>query len=81
MQFIRNEFSIYNQVSSFFGKLSKDRMVVCAGGNANGGQTCEMLPPHMKLWDEFPQTLAYRSWNPGMAATSWGLVLAGSYYR
>ena len=56
-------------------------MVVCAGGNANGGQTCEMLPPHMKLWDDFPQTLAYRSWNPGMAATSWGLVLAGSYYR
>ena len=59
----------------------QDRMVVCAGGNANGGQTCEMLPPHMKLWDDFPQTLAYRSWNPGMAATSWGLVLAGSYYR
>merc|ERR1712048_1164579 len=39
----------------------QDRMVVCAGGNANGGQTCEMLPPHMKLWDDFPQTLAYRS--------------------
>ena len=59
----------------------KDRMVVCAGGNANGGQTCEMLPPHMKLWDDFPSLLTYRSWGPGMAAAPWGLVLAGSYYR
>jgi len=58
----------------------QDRMVVCAGGNANGGQTCEMLPPHMKLWDDFPSLLTYRSWGPGMAAAPWGLVLAGSYY-
>ena len=56
-------------------------MVVCAGGNANGGQTCEMLPPHMKLWDDFPSLLTYRSWGPGMASAPWGLVLAGSYYR
>jgi N-acetylneuraminic acid mutarotase len=34
----------------------------------------------MKFWDRFPSLLTYRSWGPGMAAASWGLVVAGSYY-
>jgi len=39
-----------------------------------------MLAPHMKVWERFPPLLTYRSWGPGMAAATWGLVIAGSYY-
>lgn len=58
----------------------QERMIVCGGGNANAGQTCEMMPPHLKHWERFPPMLTYRSRGPGMAATKWGLLVAGANY-
>ncbi|CBY12389.1 unnamed protein product [Oikopleura dioica] len=58
----------------------QERMIICGGGNANAGQTCEMMPPHLKHWERFPPMMTYRSRGPGMAATSWGLLVAGANY-
>ena len=55
-------------------------MIICGGGNANAGQTCEMMPPHLKHWERFPPMLTYRSRGPGMATTNWGLLVAGANY-